>query len=132
MRNQILRDLWNTDIFVCARSSRTTALLAPSSPRVEDPALRSADGLVEKPPTKNSFGLPDGVSSNGARRIIAKFGGQTMLAQLLGLRQSTVQHWAQTGCIPGRWHQRIYDLGSERGVAISLHEFAVVSTDVER
>ena len=51
---------------------------------------------------------------NSAQRIIAKFGGQTSLARLLGRGQSTVQHWANRGAIPKNWHQKILDLAVER------------------
>src|SRR6185436_3145793 len=55
--------------------------------------------------TTISLGFSDSehaaVAAN-ARRIIAKFGGQTSLARLLGRSQSTVQHWAKTGSIPAK------------------------------
>jgi DNA-binding transcriptional regulator YdaS (Cro superfamily) len=40
--------------------------------------------------------------SNPAEQIIQRFGGQSALAELLGKRQSTVQHWAKTGRIPSQ------------------------------
>ena len=66
----------------------------------------------------------DAIAAN-ARRLIAKFRG-TRLGQLLGFRQSTVGHWANTGPIPGKWQQRTLDMAVERGISVSPAEFAVV------
>ena len=45
-----------------------------------------------------------------AELIIRRFGGQSALAALLGRRQSTVEHWAQTGRIPAQWQQPLMSL----------------------
>ena len=58
-----------------------------------------------------------------AERIIARFGGQTELASLLGKRQSTVQHWAKTGRVPAQWHTTLMDLAREKGVALEASDF---------
>ena len=58
-----------------------------------------------------------------AERIIARFGGQTELANLLGKRQSTVQHWAKTGRVPAQWHTTLMDLAREKGVALEAGDF---------
>jgi myo-inositol-1-phosphate synthase len=60
---------------------------------------------------------------NPARRIIRRFGGQTALANLLGRRQSTVEHWAQTGRIPAQWHQPLMSLARQRGVILEAKDF---------
>jgi hypothetical protein len=68
---------------------------------------------------------------NTAQPLIAKFGGQTRLAKLLRLRQSTVEYWAISGSIPARWQQQIVDVGSEHSVSVSPAEFAVVTAKGE-
>jgi len=60
---------------------------------------------------------------NAARKIIAKFGGQTVLAKLLGKRQGTVQYWAKTGRIPSKWHKPILMLAAERGINLLPRDF---------
>jgi DNA-binding transcriptional regulator YdaS (Cro superfamily) len=40
------------------------------------------------------------VNGNPAERVIHRFGGQSALARLLGKRQSTIEHWAQTDARP--------------------------------
>ena len=66
--------------------------------------------------------MEDG-SPNPAQRIIRRFGGQTALANLLGRRQSTVEHWAQTGRIPAQWHQPLMSLARQRGVILEAKDF---------
>lgn len=60
---------------------------------------------------------------NPAQKIIAKFGGQSALARLIGKRQSTVAHWAKVGAIPSKWQLEVLKLASEQGLEISPGEF---------
>ena len=60
---------------------------------------------------------------NAAERIIARFGGQSALANLLGRRQSTIQHWAKTGRIPSQWHRVLMTLAKDRGVILEAKDF---------
>jgi myo-inositol-1-phosphate synthase len=60
---------------------------------------------------------------NPAERVIRRFQGQSALAQLLGRRQSTVEHWASTGRIPAQWHQPLMALARERGIALEARDF---------
>jgi myo-inositol-1-phosphate synthase len=62
-----------------------------------------------------------------AERIIGKFGGQTALANLLGKRQSTIEHWARTGRIPAQWQQPLMSLARQKGVVLEARDF--VSTE---
>lgn len=66
---------------------------------------------------------------NAAQAVIAKFGGQTELAALLGKRQSTVQHWAKTGIIPSKWHGRILELAVLNGLLLREDEFVSVGVE---
>jgi myo-inositol-1-phosphate synthase len=60
---------------------------------------------------------------NAAQRIIARFGGQSSLAALLGRRQSTIQHWANTGRVPAQWHQVLMSIARERGIILEPKDF---------
>ena len=60
---------------------------------------------------------------NSATRIIQRFGGQTALAQLIGKRQSTVQHWAKTGLVPAHWHETLLGLARRQGIALEPKDF---------
>ena len=62
-------------------------------------------------------------SRNNAERVIARFGGQSALAGLLGRRQSTVQHWANSGLIPAQWHRRLLALAREKGIVLEPKDF---------
>jgi myo-inositol-1-phosphate synthase len=65
----------------------------------------------------------DALEANPAERIIARFGGQSALGALLGRRQSTVQHWANTGRIPAQWHQPLISLARQRGIILEAKDF---------
>lgn len=60
---------------------------------------------------------------NPAEQIINRFGGQSSLAALIGRRQSTVQHWANTGIIPSQWQQKLLKLAREKGIDLKASEF---------
>jgi myo-inositol-1-phosphate synthase len=67
------------------------------------------------------------MDGNPAERVIRRFGGQSALAQLLGRRQSTVEHWAQTGRIPAQWHQALLALARQRGIVLEARDFVEAS-----
>jgi myo-inositol-1-phosphate synthase len=67
------------------------------------------------------------MNGNPAERVIRRFGGQSALAQLLGKRQSTVEHWARTGRIPAQWHQPLLALARQRGVILEARDFVEAS-----
>src|SRR5512145_2069231 len=60
---------------------------------------------------------------NPSERIIRRFGGQTALANLLGRRQSTIEHWDNTGRIPDQWHQPLMSLAREKGIILEAKDF---------
>jgi myo-inositol-1-phosphate synthase len=64
-----------------------------------------------------------GPEANAAERVIARFGGQSALAALLGKRQSTIQHWAKTGRIPAQWQRPLMVLARERGIIVEPKDF---------
>jgi myo-inositol-1-phosphate synthase len=63
------------------------------------------------------------MSDSPAERVIRRFGGQSALAQLLGKRQSTVEHWARTGRVPAQWHQPLLALARHRGINLEARDF---------
>src|SRR5881296_537235 len=65
---------------------------------------------------------------NPAERIIRRFDGQSALAQLLGRRQSTVEHWASTGRIPAQWHGPLMSLARQRGIALEARDFVAMDS----
>ena len=72
------------------------------------------------------------MNGNPAERVIRRFGGQSALAQLLGKRQSTVEHWARTGRIPAQWHQALLALARQRGISLEARDFVEASKhDIE-
>jgi hypothetical protein len=60
---------------------------------------------------------------NAAQLVIEKFGGQSALAEMLGRRQSTIQHWTKTGLIPAKWHEQLLNLARQRGVDLTTADF---------
>src|SRR5215472_17897326 len=69
---------------------------------------------------------------NPAERVIRRFGGQSALAQLLGRRQSTVEHWAETGRIPSQWQQPLLVLARHQGIALEARDFVEAQQHVIR
>src|SRR5688500_13511923 len=66
-------------------------------------------------------------NGNSAKQIIARFGGQSALAALLGRRQSTVEHWSSTGRVPAQWHGPLLALARQKGIILEPKDF--VNTD---
>ena len=69
---------------------------------------------------------------NPAERVIRRFGGQSALAQLIGRRQSTVEHWAGTGRIPSQWHEQLLALARLHGIALEARDFVEAQQHVIR
>ncbi len=66
---------------------------------------------------------------NPAEQIIRRFGNQSRLGSLLGKRQSTIQHWANTGRIPAQWHQPLMSLARQKGVVLEPKDFVATRPD---
>jgi myo-inositol-1-phosphate synthase len=62
-------------------------------------------------------------TSNSAKQVIARFGGQSALANLLGRRQSTIEHWASIGRIPAQWHGPLMSLARQKGIVLEAKDF---------
>ncbi len=67
---------------------------------------------------------------NSAGQIVDRFGGQSSLANLLGRRQSTVQHWVRTGRIPSQWHKPLLKLAREKGILLEPKDFVTKETPI--
>jgi myo-inositol-1-phosphate synthase len=80
--------------------------------------------------TNDFFVSIDGMKkeNNSAEQIINRFGGQSALANLLGRRQSTIQHWAKTGRIPSQWQKKLMKLARDKGIAIEPGDFVSKET----
>jgi hypothetical protein len=63
---------------------------------------------------------------NTAQRVIAKFGGQTALAHILGKPQSTIQYWSKAGAIPAKWHKPILAAAIERGLSLGPADIVAI------
>ncbi|SCX62376.1 RhuM family protein [Nitrosospira sp. Nsp1] len=65
--------------------------------------------------------------------IVDKFGGQTALASLIGIRQSGIAYWVKRGSIPSKWHSQILSLAKDRDIYLRASdliqtEAAIVET----
>jgi myo-inositol-1-phosphate synthase len=58
-----------------------------------------------------------------SEHVIRRFGGQSALANLLGRRQSTIEHWANTGRIPAQWHAPLMSLARQKGIVLEAKDF---------
>src|SRR6266568_5689440 len=65
---------------------------------------------------------------SSAHRVIRRFGGQSALAQLLGRRQSTVEHWAATGRIPAHWQPTLMALARRKGISLEPKDFVTAES----
>lgn len=63
---------------------------------------------------------------NAARRVIARFGGQSALARKINKGQSVIAYWAKTGTIPANWHGPLLQLAAMDGVTLSPADFVDV------
>jgi len=61
--------------------------------------------------------------ANPAENVVARFGGQSTLARLIGKGQSTVSHWVKTGRIPAKWQSQLLKLAAESGISLAASDF---------
>lgn len=60
-----------------------------------------------------------------ACEIIKKFGGQSVLANLIGRGQSTVAYWAKTDTVPTKWQSKLLELAALNGVELEPADFII-------
>ena len=58
-----------------------------------------------------------------AKIIVEKFGGQTALANILGIGQSSIAYWVMKGVIPSKWHAKLLSVGLQNSIDISPADF---------
>ena len=58
-----------------------------------------------------------------AKKIVDKFGGQTALANILGIGQSSVAYWVQKGVIPSKWNAKLLSIGLQNSIDITAADF---------
>ena len=58
-----------------------------------------------------------------AKKIVDKFGGQTALANILGIGQSSIAYWVQKGVIPSKWHAKLLSIGLQNSIDITPADF---------
>jgi hypothetical protein len=63
---------------------------------------------------------------NAAQRIVDKFGGQSVLAKLIGKGQSTVQYWTKSGAIPSKWQAKLLAIAQDQGIDLTASDFVKV------
>lgn len=57
------------------------------------------------------------------KELVKKFGGQSVLAERLGIGQSAIAYWVKKNAIPSKWHVQLLALGGSLGVDISAADF---------
>jgi hypothetical protein len=58
--------------------------------------------------------------------IVKRFGGQSALARLLGIRQSAVAYWVKKSNIPAKWHRRLLEVAAREGVVLNPQELSEI------
>ncbi len=62
-----------------------------------------------------------------AKEVIAKFGGQSALAGLIGKGQSTVAYWAKSGSVPAKWLPKLMTLARQHAIDLDANDFVNVA-----
>lgn len=60
------------------------------------------------------------------KKLIKKFGGQSALAEQLGIRQSAIAYWVKKNAIPTKWHTPLYTIAMRNGIDISASDLAAI------
>jgi hypothetical protein len=63
---------------------------------------------------------------NTAQHVVAKFGGQSALARLIGKGPSTVRYWTKSGVIPAQWHAQLLQIARDNGIDLSPSDLVEV------
>lgn len=59
----------------------------------------------------------------GAKIVVEKFGGQTAIADLIGIKQSGVSYWVKQGTVPAKWHSILLEKAKELGIDLRAEDF---------
>jgi crotonyl-CoA carboxylase/reductase len=71
------------------------------------------------------------MTKDNVERIIARFGSQQRVAELLGIWQTAVSGWVRRGAIPTRRQQELLALARREGIALSPQDFFGMAEAVE-
>jgi hypothetical protein len=63
--------------------------------------------------------------------LVEEFGGDTALAELLGITQSAVAHWKIRGQIAAGWHLRLLAELQRRGFTVEPSVFGLTDREAE-
>jgi hypothetical protein len=58
--------------------------------------------------------------------LVKKYGGQSVLAQHLGIGQSAIAYWVKKNAVPSKWHSQLLSLASSLGVDILAADLIAV------
>ena len=60
------------------------------------------------------------------KELVKKYGGQTALADLLGVGQSAIAYWVKKESVPTKWHNRLLSIANEKGIDIFAADLIAV------
>jgi hypothetical protein len=60
------------------------------------------------------------------KELVKKYGGQSTLAEQLGIGQSAVAYWVKRGAVPSKWHGKMLEIAQNRGVDIFATDLLAV------
>jgi transcriptional regulator with XRE-family HTH domain len=63
------------------------------------------------------------MSRSSVERVIARFGSQQRVAELLGIWQTAVSGWVRRGAIPARRQEELLAAARREGIALAPHDF---------
>ncbi len=60
------------------------------------------------------------------KELVKKYGGQSTLAEQLGIGQSAIAYWVKKGAVPSKWHAKMLEIAQNRGVDIFATDLLAV------
>jgi transcriptional regulator with XRE-family HTH domain len=60
------------------------------------------------------------------KELVKKFGGQSLLAEKLGIGQSAIAYWVKKNAVPSKWHGQLLSLANSLGVDILAADLIAV------
>ena len=61
------------------------------------------------------------------KEVVNKYGGQSALAEQLGIGQSAIAYWVKKGAIPSKWHTKMLGLAQKNGTDILATDLLAVN-----
>jgi hypothetical protein len=66
------------------------------------------------------------------KELVKKYGGQSTLAEQLGIGQSAIAYWVKKGAVPSKWHSKMLEIAQNRGVDIFATDLLALETGAEQ